>query len=607
MSIAQNVSFEQFNAAVEKKATHDNHVYEYLYWVYSDYDGNFLGCAARTFNIEKGDKDVKPWVCHKGKWVSKGFCGEFKSIYGLEKLKIYPHKPILFVEGEKTAVAGQLVFDEFNVLTWLGGASMAKKADIQLFHDMKIYLLPDNDQPGYEAMNVLASRLFDQNNQIFMVDIARLQVPPKWDIADLNDDFCEVSREDVREFVLACKPYAPVIPDFDYSSFPEMSGGKNPYPLDTTRNIKHLLDHHRIRVNWNMMKRIRDVKVPGVEFYTEESENASLTYITNLAVKNGFNIRRIDKHLDTIGWENIYHPVRQWITRRRLSEKGIFQKFLETVQTTNNDLSYILIKKWMISAVAAVFTDSGFCAQGVLVLQGEPGTHKSTFVMSLAPESMRAIKGGLSLDPSKKDDILTSSEYWIAELGELDATFRKADIARLKSHITNDVDDVRRPHAVRNSRMIRRTVYAATVNESRFLVDTTGNRRWWTVSITEPINTRHGLDMQQVWREVYDMWKNGDSPFLNESEMKQLNETNMEFEFLDPFLEKLEQHFNWGWKDRNWMTCSQILEKMGYDKPNKSDVTRMGSILTKKKVTKGNGRLRYSYYMPIFNGREEIT
>ena len=213
---------------------------------------------------------------------------------------------------------------------------------------------------------------------------------------------------------------------------------------------------------------------------------------------------------------------------------------------------------------------------------------------------MRAIKGGLSLDPSKKDDIFTSAEYWIAELGELDATFRKADIARLKSHITNDIDDVRRPHAVRNSRMMRRTVYAATVNEARFLVDKTGNRRWWTISVTEPIQTRHGLNMQQLWRYVYELYLKGESPFLTREEMEQLNEMNKEYEFLDPFEEKLETHFDWEWPDRLWMNSSEVLQRIGYDKPTTNDCTRMGTLLTKMKIQKGTGRKHRHYFMPIF-------
>ena len=155
--------------------------------------------------------------------------------------------------------------------------------------------------------------------------------------------------------------------------------------------------------------------------------------------------------------------------------------------------------------------------------------------------------------------------------------------------------------------MARRSVLAATVNESRFLVDVTGNRRWWTISITEPINTRHGLDMQQVWRAVYELWKQGESPILLLNELEMLNGLNTEFEYLDPFELKLQEHFDDDWKNRIWMNATQVLDVIGYDKPNKSQTTQMGNILMKKGYEKGTGRLRYSYKMPVLIPQVDAT
>ena len=564
------------------------------YWKYEDVEGNIFAYIVRKLN-SKGKKYFNPLTFQREAWVYEWLKDEMgnslpKPIYNIRSIVLNPLKPVLIVEGEKTADAGISLFPGFNVITWMGGAQSIKTVPIDILEGKDVYLFPDNDKPSFDAMEVLSKRLDGLALCLRLVDIRSLGVSEGWDIADVEHG--EVDFEDIKQLVFDAKE---IKKEFSY---PEMSSGQKPYALDVTENLKYLLNYNNIVVKWNMMKRIRDISVPGIKFYQEESENASLTYIIDLAVRNSFNIRRIDKHLDQISWSNVYHPVRDWVKSQPLIKNGILKNFLETVKTTNDHLSHILIKRWMLSAIYSVFSENNFCAQGVLVLQGEPGTHKSTFIMSLAPESMRAIKGGLSLDPSKKDDILTSSEYWIAELGELDATFRKADIARLKSHITNDIDDVRRPHAVRNSKMIRRTVYAATVNESKFLVDTTGNRRWWTVSVTEPIKTRHGLDMQQVWREVYEMYLQGESPFLLENEMRALNEANQDYEMLDPFEEKLQSYFDWNSPRTFLKTSTQILDDLGYDKPTKSETTRMGTILVKMKIEKGTGGMRRSFFMP---------
>lgn len=555
-------------------------------WEYRGLNGDLLLYVVRY--RRGGKKAFKPVFLQNGEWKQSGYESAFKPIYRLQFLD--RNKPVLIVEGEKTADYAAKLFPEYSVLSWMGGSACAGKANWSVLDGLTVYMLPDNDKAGYKAYHAIKG-IFPN---LRLLDIKSLKITvPGWDIADLEGG--EVDFEDIKQlFVEADKKAA----DFDTSSYPYMSDTKNPYPLDVTDNLEHLLNHLGIVVKFNLMKRKRDITVPNVEFYIEERENSSLNYITNLAVRYGFSIRRIDKHLDAIANENTFHPVRDWISSAPLSQPGIFNKFLQNIQTTNNELSYLLIKRWMISAVASLFTDTGFCAQGVLVIQGEPGTHKSSFIMSLVPEEMRAIKGGMLLDPSRKDDVLMASSYWIAELGELDATFRKADIARLKSYITNDIDDVRRAYASRSSEMVRRTVFAATVNESKFLVDETGNRRWWSISITEPINTRHGLDMQQVWREVYEMWKTGESPILLEDELKDVNQENKQYEYLNPLEEKLMTHFDWDSSHKILMTSTQILEVIGYDKPSASLTTKMGMLLIKLQVSKGTGRNRRAFWMP---------
>jgi putative DNA primase/helicase len=591
MSITQVVSINQNNKPKVKE--------NQQMWEYKTIDGDVF-CATIRTTIGPDKKTFSQWRIENNRWVNKGPEG-YKPWYNLPCLKLNPEKPVLIVEGEKTADAAIQYFPEFNVLTWMSGARSVSKTEIEYFAGLDVYLFPDNDTPGYDAMKNLEERLLFIASSVRFIDTKSLGVSDTWDIARLEEG--EVDFEDVVKLITETAPTK--IPKnliFNASDYPNLDRTcKKIKPLDTTDNYRFLLDSYNATCRWNMMKRIREIEIPDIGFYVEEQENASLTYVKNLAVVHSLPISRADKHLDLIAWDKCYHPVRDWILSKPQTSPGLLNQFFKTIETTNNEFSYQLIKRWMLSAVSAAFNDSSYCAQGVLVLQGPPGYRKSTFVMSLAPESMNAVKGGLSLDPSKKDDIFTSAAYWIAELGELDATLNKAEIGRLKSHITNDIDDLRRPYAERNSKMIRRTVYAATVNESRFLVDTTGNRRFWTVSITKPIETRHGLDMQQIWREIYDMWKNGEQTYLTDEETAQLNQSNMQFEYLDPLEEKLEEYFDWEDQPAHWMTCTMILDKLGVPNPTRSEATRMANLLKKKGVKKGDetSRMRRSYQMPI--------
>ncbi len=566
-------------------------------WKYFTIDGILLCYVVRK--EREGKKYFIPWTKQNGEWVSKWLKNELeeslpKPIYNIQSLNRKPTKPVLIVEGEKTADAGIELFPGFNVISWMGGAGGAKHVDWTPLKGQVVYLLPDNDESGYKAMEYIKNSIMNYATELFFVDIAKLGVEKGWDIADIEHG--NIDFQDVKSFVINTRPIKLI--DFDLYSYPDLSNSEKPRPLDTTANLKHLLTYFNIKIRWNLMNRSREVIVPDKDFYYEERENIALTHITNIAVIHQMNIRRIDKHLDFIASEDCYHPICDWILSAPLKEKGIFNKFLTCLKTTNDTLSRILIKRWMVSAVTAAFSTGDFAPQGVLVIHGAQYTHKSSFIMSLAPKELRAVKGGLILDPSKKDDVLTASQYWIAELAELDATFKKTDSNRLKGFINLDEDSIRKPYAMKDSKLVRRTVFAATVNESKFLIDTTGNRRWWTISITEPINTYHGFDMQQVWREAYEMYLDGESPNLSKEELILLNGDNQEYEFLDPFKEKFDNVFYWDREPCQWMNASQVLSEIGYDKPSSGDLKRMGDILTKMNLSKGTGRKRYSYYVP---------
>jgi putative DNA primase/helicase len=204
-------------------------------------------------------------------------------------------------------------------------------------------------------------------------------------------------------------------------------------------------------------------------------------------------------------------------------------------------------------------------------------------VKALVPQEMGVVLEGATLDPNNKDTVVNAVSHWLVELGELDATFRKSDIARLKSFVTQAVDKLRRPYDRIESEYQRRTVFFASVNEGRYLVDDTGNRRWWTVPVSA-IDYRHGINMQQVWAELLTHFERGEQHWLTDDEQKALNALNADHEAVDPVEEMIAAQFDWnslggiGHKD---MTASEVLQAIGYDKPNKAQATHASKVLKK--------------------------
>lgn len=577
-------------------------------WTYLDKHGQFICYTVRTFDKETNKKEVKPWVAHNGSFKIGGFAGKpTRPLYNQQYLGMYPDKPILLVEGEKTADAGKKYFSEMNCLTWMGGCKMAEKADISLLAGKEVYLLPDADENGYTAMKVLRDRLLALGCTIHFVDIMRLGVPEHWDIADLDDDEGCVSHEDVFMAVRECPVYKKV---FDPSTYPVMSEGNKPRPLDVIENAKYLLGHYGIVPRWNMMKRIREIDIPGKTLYKEEAENISLHEIQDLAIKNGLSDKRMDGHLDVISFENAYHPIRDWILSKPCKTPGILDEFVNIIPSTNPELSGLLFKRWLMSAVYAAFSEGEFTPQGVLIFQGAQGKRKSAFLQSLVPKEFEAFVGGKTINPSIKDDVFAASEAWIMELAEIDGTFKQADMARLKAFITTSFDICRRPFARRNSRLVRRSVIAASVNHPEFLTDTTGNRRWWTITIPdgESLNPDHGFDMQQVFADALRLKSLGERAWLTDDEILLLNSQNQKSEIQTAAGEMLLMFYDFDTPMVRYMSCTQILMEMGAPRVTNKERREVGAALRKMGFkTSDIRKYKDLYPMPLAKDRAQFS
>ena len=299
-----------------------------------------------------------------------------------------------------------------------------------------------------------------------------------------------------------------------------------------------------------------------------------------------------DKVADFITYladQNQYNPVAKWILSKPWDGKSRLEDFLATVKAKNEDtdqtarrLKETLITRWLLSAVAAAFNPRGVSAHGVLVFQGEQYLGKTAWFKRLAPPDLNVIADGMMLKPDDRDSVKQAVSFWLVELGELDATFRKADIAQLKSFLTRDRDVLRRAYARKESEFARRTVFFASVNPREFLHDSTGNRRFWTIECEE-INYNHDVDMQQLWAEVHALFVEGEKWYLTQQEVLLLNEHNVGFEVSDPIEERIVSRLNWACdKERwQWKTPTEVLISIGIERPSKGEAMKASDVLRK--------------------------
>ena len=329
----------------------------------------------------------------------------------------------------------------------------------------------------------------------------------------------------------------------DVAKFPNQSGSVSKQPPTTIANIAYLLAYYGVTVRYNVIKKKLMITMPNHIGTIDNMDNVMMTYIINLVALNGMSTGQVPAFIEVLADRNMYNPVADWIFSKQWDGKRRMQDICETI-TEREDyptaLKNVLISKWLLSTVAAALKPSGFKARGVLVFQGPQGVGKTSWLMSLVPDLLlrdMLVKVDHHLDGGNKDSIIGAVTHWLVEIGELDSSFKK-DIARLKGVLTSNFDKIRRPYARTESEYQRRTVFMATVNQSDFLVDNTGNSRWWTIPVTK-INYEHGIDMQQVFAQLAVEFNNGKKWWLTQEEEALLNARNLDHRSVSVIRERL--------------------------------------------------------------------
>lgn len=179
-------------AASKSESRHPYHGAPDRAWVWRDAEGRLVGYTCR-FNYENPkdgspDKNILPLTYRRdgaGKdqgYKYKGFSNP-RPLYDLHRLAKYPDKPVLIVEGEKTADAVKKATDSFIVTTWLGGSSAIDKTDWAPLEGRTVYFWNDNDAQGMAAMLHIES-LISKAARIGKFIYLSKKLPYGWDGAD---------------------------------------------------------------------------------------------------------------------------------------------------------------------------------------------------------------------------------------------------------------------------------------------------------------------------------------------------------------------------------------------------------------------------------------
>ncbi len=211
----------------------------------------------------------------------------------------------------------------------------------------------------------------------------------------------------------------------------------------------------------------------------------------------------------------------------------------------NNSLHSLIGSKFLIGAVARALRP-GCRMDYMLVFEGSQGLKKSTAVKILGGEHTAENLP----DMHGKDAMLSAGAAWFIEVGEL-AALRRSDIEQIKSYLTRTADTYRPPYGRHNITVPRWCVLVGNVNPNgnQYLIDTTGNRRFWPVPVGEIDTDALIRDRDQLWAEAVYCFNRGDPWWI---------ENNAQRDLLANAQEEREQADEWENAIRGWADVQRL-------------------------------------------------
>jgi len=334
-------------------------------------------------------------------------------------------------------------------------------------------------------------------------------------------------------------------------------------PKTTLPNFEVILKAYNISIKRNLISREEEINIPGQTYCADTKLNASYNQLVSICEMNGLHKNNlINGYCSNIGSKNVYNPVLDFIKSKPWDGIDRIEGLLETIVVKdgyNTALKNLLVKKWLISAVAVLCSEKGTKTKGVLILQGGQSGKKSYWFEKLIPKELKDYYcEGLQLNTRDKDSIAISNSNWIAELGEFEGSISSRNIASLKAFISNDKSMLRRAYAAKNEVFYRRSVFCGTVNPEEFLTDRTGNVRFWVISVIDLLCSDH-IDKQQLWAQVFNLFESGEHWMLSLEEENLLEASNESFLETCPYEEMIVRYIKP--YSKNITTCPEINRK----------------------------------------------
>lgn len=425
---------------------------------------------------------------------------------GLDKKTIAKIEEGLDCQGDRSATL-------FSVSMIMASKGLTDDEILTVLTDRENYL----GQCAYDHTNSADRATAARWVKDYTLDKARREISAAKDFED------HVLVEDLTPKA-AKKQRAKIVGERDWRDSIERPKGKGgdgqtvAPPKNTQLNVVKILQGafgaDVFKKNLSTSYRVYGVKTPWGGAANQEIRDAHLALIKQWCAVNWRfepSADNINNAITCIAEENAFHPIRDYLDALEWDGVRRVNTWFHKYMGATGDKAYVSAvgRKLLVAMVARVY-EPGVKYDQVVILEGDQGEGKSTLLRHLVGDDRFTDS---NIDVTNKDCVQAIQGKWLIELGEL-SSMKKADVDDLKTFISRTADELRLPYARLPDKFPRQCVFVGTTNNTEYLTDPSGNRRYWPVRVNRCDFDAVKRDRDQLFAEASLLYSAGEALYL---------------------------------------------------------------------------------------------
>lgn len=390
--------------------------------------------------------------------------------------------------------------------------------------------------------------------------------------------------------------------------------GKPKYkPKCSVNNSNFLFDYYGIKLRNNLISKDIEGFYQGELITDIEILSA---HVIGMFETNDFPAKHAKLFMSCNAKLNPYNPFKEFVLSTPWDNQDRLPQLFDTIKVDPQHIKIrdIYLKHWLLEIMKLTCFNDGEPAQftkSILIFQSEEYSLKKTewFRYLFPPKYIgRFFRAGALLKLNDHMSKLACLSKVVCELGETGQTLRKQDIDSLKSFISDGEDLINRKYGISHQQCRRMTVFCGTTNDVTFLEDKQGYGRFLVLPI-KGCDAHHGIDMQQIYAQLYKIYEKEGWYEFNEEETNLKHITNSSFVYDCHIENMILKSFDFDNKDRSLrINCSEISDILNLPPEltirNKTILNKIGRACRKHNIYKCSHTNKF--YMPPIKGKVEF-